>query len=84
MPTPWPPLSYGPWSATRDTLHAHTQVDHERAAFFAFAYPTPGGFADASLTPRRWRPPQRCSASDQVTGSCRLDPQRSTMTSNPP
>src|SRR5947207_13175241 len=22
----WPPLSYGPWSATCDTLHAHTQV----------------------------------------------------------
>src|SRR2546425_10394950 len=21
----WPPLSYGPWSATCDTLHAHTQ-----------------------------------------------------------
>jgi hypothetical protein len=26
MPTPWPPLSYRPWSATCDTLHAHTQV----------------------------------------------------------
>src|SRR5881396_4380918 len=22
----WPPLSYGPWSGTCDTLHAHTQV----------------------------------------------------------
>src|SRR6476469_1643298 len=22
----WPPLSYGAWSATCDTLHAHTQV----------------------------------------------------------
>src|SRR3954465_7845159 len=22
----WPPLRYGPWSATCDTLHAHTQV----------------------------------------------------------
>ena len=22
----WPELSYGPWSATCDTLHAHTQV----------------------------------------------------------
>jgi hypothetical protein len=22
----WPPLSYGPWGATCDTLHAHTQV----------------------------------------------------------
>src|SRR3954451_23671101 len=26
MPDVWPPLSYGPWSATCDTLHAHTQV----------------------------------------------------------
>jgi hypothetical protein len=26
MPIRWPPLSYGPWSATCDTLHAHTQV----------------------------------------------------------
>jgi len=24
--TEWPPLSYGPWSETCDTLHAHTQV----------------------------------------------------------
>ena len=30
--------------------------NHERAAFFAFAYPTPDGFADASLSPAaaRW------------------------------
>src|ERR687893_1049757 len=26
MPSPWPALSYGAWSATCDTLHAHTQV----------------------------------------------------------
>src|SRR5918995_6970997 len=26
MPSVWPSLSYGPWSATCDTLHAHTQV----------------------------------------------------------
>jgi uncharacterized protein DUF5996 len=26
MPTPWPPLAYDSWSATCDTLHAHTQV----------------------------------------------------------
>ena len=26
MSVGWPPLSYGPWSATCDTLHAHTQV----------------------------------------------------------
>jgi hypothetical protein len=30
--------------------------NHERAAFFAFAYPTPAGFADATLSPAaaRW------------------------------
>src|SRR6478735_10845465 len=26
MPNEWPPLSYEAWSATCDTLHAHTQV----------------------------------------------------------
>jgi Family of unknown function (DUF5996) len=26
MSTEWPPLAYGSWSATCDTLHAHTQV----------------------------------------------------------
>src|SRR5215210_6576043 len=26
MASPWPAFSYGPWSATCDTLHAHTQV----------------------------------------------------------
>ena len=26
MPDPWPPLAYDAWSATCDTLHAHTQV----------------------------------------------------------
>jgi hypothetical protein len=26
MPAAWPPLSYSSWSATCDTLHAHTQV----------------------------------------------------------
>jgi Family of unknown function (DUF5996) len=26
MPADWPPLTYGSWSATCDTLHAHTQV----------------------------------------------------------
>ena len=31
----WPPLSYGPWSATCDTLHAHTQVLGKLAATLA-------------------------------------------------
>jgi Family of unknown function (DUF5996) len=26
MPSAWPALPYGSWSATRDTLHAHTQL----------------------------------------------------------
>jgi len=26
MPSPWPAVSYGEWSETCDTLHAHTQV----------------------------------------------------------
>src|SRR5215217_6433616 len=26
MPSHWPPLSYPAWSATCDTLHAHTQL----------------------------------------------------------
>jgi len=26
MPEAWPPLHYSDWSATCDTLHAHTQV----------------------------------------------------------
>jgi len=26
MPSEWPPLAYEPWSATCDTLHAHTQA----------------------------------------------------------
>src|SRR6478735_8717001 len=26
MAAEWPPLAYGSWSATCDTLHAHTQV----------------------------------------------------------
>ena len=35
----WPPLSYGPWSATCDTLHAHTQVLGKLAVELAPAEP---------------------------------------------
>ena len=35
----WPPLSYGPWSATCDTLHAHTQVLGKLAVVLAPAEP---------------------------------------------
>jgi hypothetical protein len=39
MPTPWPALDYEAWSATCDTLHAHTQVLGKLAA--ALAPPEP-------------------------------------------
>src|SRR6266567_9428834 len=35
----WPSLSYGPWSATCDTLHAHTQVLGKLAVELAPAEP---------------------------------------------
>jgi hypothetical protein len=35
MPTPWPELPYDAWRATRDTLHAHTQVLGKLAAVLA-------------------------------------------------
>src|SRR5712672_3113903 len=34
-PNPWPSVSYGDWSATCDTLHAHTQVLGKLAATLA-------------------------------------------------
>ena len=39
MPTEWPALPYDAWSATCDTLHAHTQVLGKLAA--ALAPPEP-------------------------------------------
>ncbi len=39
MPTQWPPLAYEPWSATCDTLHAHTQVLGKLAVELAPAEP---------------------------------------------
>src|SRR5436305_13869968 len=35
MPSPWPALDYEAWSATCDTLHAHTQVLGKLAAELA-------------------------------------------------
>src|ERR1700676_2794308 len=35
MSAPWPPLPYDAWSATCDTLHAHTQVLGKLAARLA-------------------------------------------------
>src|SRR5271168_5057515 len=35
MPSAWPELPYETWSATRDTLHAHTQVLGKLAARLA-------------------------------------------------
>jgi hypothetical protein len=53
MPPEWPPLPYEPWAATRDTLHAHTQVLGKLAA--ALAPPQPElQHAALRLTARGW------------------------------
>jgi Family of unknown function (DUF5996) len=53
MASAWPPLSYGAWSATCDTLHAHTQVLGKLAV--ALAPPEPElQHAALRLTARGW------------------------------
>jgi hypothetical protein len=53
MASPWPPLSYGPWSATCDTLHAHTQLLGKLAV--ALAPPEPQlQHAALRLSARGW------------------------------
>src|SRR5271167_1779593 len=53
MPSAWPTLSYEEWSATCDTLHAHTQVLGKLAA--ALAPPEPElQHAALHLTARGW------------------------------
>jgi hypothetical protein len=53
MPTEWPALPYDAWSATCDTLHAHTQVLGKLAA--ALAPPEPQlQHAALRLTIRGW------------------------------
>ena len=53
MPKEWPPLAYGPWSATCDTLHAHTQVLGKLAV--ELAPPEPQlQHAALRLSPRGW------------------------------
>ena len=53
MAAEWPPLSYGAWSATCDTLHAHTQVLGKLAV--ALAPPEPElQHAALRLTARGW------------------------------
>src|SRR6478609_1302584 len=53
MPAPWPELPYDAWQATRDTLHAHTQVLGKLAA--ALAPPEPQlQHAALRLTARGW------------------------------
>src|SRR5947209_8915645 len=53
MPTGWPALPYEAWNATRDTLHAHTQVLGKLAA--ALAPPEPQLQHTAlRLTTRGW------------------------------
>ena len=51
--TPWSPLPYEAWSATRDTLHAHTQVLGKLAV--ALAPPEPQlQHAALRLSARGW------------------------------
>jgi len=53
MPTRWPPLAYDSWSATCDTLHAHTQVLGKLAV--ALAPPEPQlQHAALRLSARGW------------------------------
>jgi hypothetical protein len=53
MPSPWPPLAYDSWSATCDTLHAHTQVLGKLAV--ALAPPEPQlQHAALRLSARGW------------------------------
>ncbi|HEY7266716.1 MAG TPA: DUF5996 family protein [Solirubrobacterales bacterium] len=53
MATGWPPLSYDAWSATCDTLHAHTQILGKLAV--ELAPPEPQlQHAALRLTPRGW------------------------------
>src|SRR5712671_2807229 len=52
-PNPWPSVSYGDWSKTCDTLHAHTQVLGKIAA--KLAPPEPQlQHAALRLTARGW------------------------------
>jgi Family of unknown function (DUF5996) len=53
MPTPWPSLPYEEWSATADTLHAHTQVLGKLAALLARPEPQLQ-HAALRLTARGW------------------------------
>jgi hypothetical protein len=56
MPSEWPPLAYEAWSATCDTLHAHTQVLGKLAV--ALAPPEPQlQHAALRLTARGWETP---------------------------
>jgi hypothetical protein len=53
MPSAWPALSYGQWSATCDTLHAHTQVLGKLATVLAPPEPQLQ-HAALRLTARGW------------------------------
>ena len=56
MPTPWPSLAYDDWSATCDTLHAHTQVLGKLCV--ALAPPEPQlQHAALRLSARGWETP---------------------------
>src|SRR6188472_486411 len=56
MPSNWPALSYGAWSETCDTLHAHTQILGKLAVKLAVPEPQLQHTA-LRLTPRGWETP---------------------------
>ena len=56
MSANWPPVDYDTWSATCDTLHAHTQVLGKIALALAPPEPQFQGFA-LRLTARGWETP---------------------------
>lgn len=73
--TPWQPLRYADWSATCDTLHAHTQVLGKLAA--ALAPPEPQlQHAALRLTARGWETAPLPTANGAGTVTVALDLRR--------
>ncbi len=72
MPSAWPTLSYDEWSATCDTLHAHTQVLGKLAV--ALAPPEPQlQHAALRLTARGWETPPLPAPDGSGALAVRLD-----------
>src|SRR5690349_23320629 len=72
MPSPWPALDYEAWSATCDTLHAHTQLLGKLAA--QLAPPEPQlQHAALRLTARGWETPPLPAPDGSGTFTLTLD-----------